>query len=131
MQNVELDVEELGENCLVDFYCPVTGQKIMGEGESGFSPATAFVYSDGVGSDSFSHLADEYKQFTNGIGVGDDIPADDDFFDNFCAAVDKDDAQGSLVLFVLNFEGTACGTISMNIYICIDMAYSAKAEIGA
>ena len=113
MNLVALSVEQPWE-----FYCPKTGQLIIGEEEFFESPAMLFCYV-GVASD-FEYVEDWVRKMYDECEEND---TDFDYFDRF---LEKMGNISNVIIFEITFNGMACGPASDTIYIGIDMDYESE-----
>ena len=113
MNLIELSVEQPWE-----FYCPKTGQLIMGEEEFFESPAMLFCYV-GVASD-FEYVEDWVQK------MYDECEENDVEFDYFDRFLEKMGNISNVIIFEITFNGMACGPASDTIYIGIDMDYESE-----
>ncbi len=97
MQRVELALDHH------DFFCPVTGQRILGPEEFTPSPATAFVFPTQV--DEFEFVREEFAEIdreANTEGAMEDDP--DGRFGRFCEGLK---GYADLVVFSITTRGVA------------------------
>jgi len=117
MQVVSLELDGF------NFYCPVTGIRILGEGAHQTSPAVAFTYIDEVGE--LQDLSPELQEIRDRV-VQESGPDDSawDRYQKFVALISDD----SIVCFEITVCGMACGPVSSTVRIAINMNYSAATE---
>ena len=112
MQHIDIELDEFEQ-----FYCPVTGQKIFSFGDGiKPSPATAFVYLEGMGMEGFEFLAEKYQK----IELDDLDDEDTDVFEEFLKIV-KDEYD--LIVFSVTTSGMACGPVSSTLRIGVNMEH--------
>lgn len=100
-----------------NFYCPVTGQRILDEETFNKSPALRFAYVD-VGDFEFAdeeikNLFDEYKKLHG---------EDKDSLDLFEEFVENTTLV-DVIVFQITHSGIACGPASTTVWFAIDMNY--------
>jgi hypothetical protein len=120
MQRVELALDHY------DFFCPVTGQRILGPEEFTPSPATAFVFPTQV--DDFEFVRDEFAKIDRKMNpkkVTEEDP--DGRFDRFCEGLK---GYANLVVFSITTRGVACGPVAWTTHIGIDMGYRGEQDAG-
>ena len=128
MQQVQLN---LSHN---NFYCPVTGEQICGDEMANTDVASVrFIYLPEA--EDFETIHPDLEAIADRIR--DDLAAkeeaDEDFcaefFDEFKEALEKDEANDSLVIYSITTKGMGCGPIAETIHIGIDMDYETDCEI--
>ena len=147
MQTIELDLEE------PDFFCPATGQRILGEEACTPSPATVYVYIQE--ENVFDFVRPDLRRVAEGIETSSVLDDDDDDEDEAEHAEGergagapagtalaeecgepclrwpfdamKEALPGPSVLdFVLRTTEMACGPVHTTIHIGIDMSWNGK-----
>jgi hypothetical protein len=111
MQELRLELSHL------DFFCPVTGQRILSYESYAASPATVFTYLDELGD--FEDVIPEFRTLFD--EVQDDIDDHGAAFEGFKNRVEND----SIVCFSITTRGMSCGPASSTVRIGINMDYVA------
>jgi len=112
MQIVELDLDHF------EFYCPVTGIKMMGDAEEFVaSPATVFCFVDEVRD--FECVTDDFRQAYESASADEDLLSEE-VFQSLAGYGDR-----NLVCFTITTRGMACGPISSTVRVGINMNYTA------
>ena len=120
MQQVELVLEHY------DFFCPVTGRRILGPEEFSPSPATAFVFPTQV--DDFEFIREEFAKIDRKANTKKAMKDDPDGrFDRFCEGLK---GYTNLVVFSITTCGVACGPVAWTTHIGIDMDHRGDQEAG-
>jgi hypothetical protein len=116
MHNVELELDH------DNFYCPVTGQYIMGDGViEGFSPSEAvlFCYLNEIGD--FEYTKPGIKDlFENCLKETEDDELE--AYDLMIQKINETESK-NLVCFEITTSGMACGPMSTTLKVCFDMNY--------
>lgn len=110
----ELDIDDS-----FNFYCPVTGEQILGPDFFDPSAATAFTFSPEAGD--FESIAEPYKAVWDQIERkhGDEMPSE--LWARFCKQLNDD--YPWLMVFGFTTHGIACGPVSNTIYVAIDFSH--------
>ena len=118
MQQIHLDLDH------PDFYCPVTGKRILGEEVWKPSSATRFLFIPEAGE--FAQLSPEYEEARHAAmtEVETDATDEKEFFDCFLARLD----DAGLVVFSITTRGMACGPAPETVHLGIDMNHQGKEE---
>lgn len=98
-----------------DFYCPVTGRKILSAEDCDSSPATVGIWTNFLPNEPVmitERLTAAWSEF-----MEDDERLDEEGVDGFLASVDID----GMVAFEITSSGMACGPISSTVWLVIDM----------
>lgn len=120
MNLYELDVDDS-----FSFFCPITGEQILGPDFFTPSQATAFTFSPEAGD--FDSIAEPYKAIWDEIAeqYGED-EFGNDLWTRFCARLAKE--YSHLLIFGFTSHGIACGPVSNTIYVAIDFAFGCEDE---
>lgn len=103
-----------------NFFCPITGSRILGDDHFEASPATVFVYCQEASD--FDSLSEPYKSIWETIvDLGEDDDSCDDLWQRFCKQLAEE--HPNVLIFGFTTHGMACGPVSSTIYIAIDFAY--------
>ena len=128
MQQVELN---LSHN---NFFCPVTGEQICGD-EVANPDVTSVRFIYLPEAEDFETIHPDLEAIADQIRdeIAAKEEADEDFckefFDLFKEALNKDEANESLVIYSISTKGMGCGPITETIHIGIDMDYEVEDEI--
>ena len=128
MQKIEVELDQ------PDFFCPVTGQRVLGEEACTPSPATVFVY---IQDENVFHFVredlrpsaeeietDDGDDENDGVETGPDgQPRLRRPFDAMQAAL----PHPSIVDFVIRTSEIACGPTSLTVHVGIDMSWTGEA----
>lgn len=111
----------------LNLFCPVTGQRMLGEETFSQSPATRFVYVDDISE--FEMIAPPFQEIWDEVSA---TETEADYEDGLCARFCERVAEQfpSVVIFDLTSHGMACGPASSRVIIGIDLAYNADDEDG-
>jgi hypothetical protein len=108
-----------------NFFCPVTGERILDSEQFNPSPAQVFCYLEGEGV--FEYVNPSLYPILKEIGVDTDseyIYADWETFEKLLLKLNGI----NYVLFELTDRGIACGPVCMTTYHCIDWDYDLDEE---
>jgi hypothetical protein len=113
MQQVELDLAH------DNFFCPVTGERILGPESFAPSPATAFVFTPESGE--FETIQEGLAEIDRKVNT-EEVMEEDPWgrFDRFCKELK---GRPDIVVFSITTRGMACGPVSSTVHIGIDMNY--------
>lgn len=116
MNNVELELNH------DNFYCPVTGQHIMGVGvNEGFNPSKAVLFCYVNEIEDFEYAKPEIKElFETCLKQTEDDGSE--AYDVMIQKMNETESQ-NLVCFEITTNGMACGPISTKVKVCFDMNY--------
>ncbi len=128
MQEVQLN---LSHN---NFFCPVTGEQICGDEVANPDVTSVrFIYLSEAEDFETIHpdLEAIADQIRDEIAAKEEADEDfcEEFFDLFKEALNKDEANESLVIYSISTKGMGCGPITETIHIGIDMDYEVEDEI--
>ena len=113
MSLIKLDIDDS-----YNFYCPVTGEQILGP--ESFTPSSATVFTFSPEAGDFDSIEEPYKAVWEEIVEQcEDDYCSIDLWDVFCARIYED--YPSVIIFGFTSYGMACGPVSHTIYVAIDL----------
>ena len=106
-----------------NFFCPATGQQILGDEVFEPSPATVGVWIDEMVEEP-QHLSDAMQPAWDTYLAG--LDEEEDWVDLpvFLRGVE----EPNWVTFAITTSGMACGPVSSTVYVVIDMDHDASAQ---
>lgn len=115
MNLFELDIDDS-----FDFYCPMTGEQILGSDFFHPSAATVFTFSPEAGvfdsiAAPYRAVWDEIEEQYGGEEFGSDL------WNRFCERLGGE--HPNVLVFGFTSHGIACGPVSNTIFVAIDFAY--------
>jgi hypothetical protein len=115
MNLFELDIDDS-----FDFFCPMTGEQILGP--DFFHPSAATVFTFSPEASDFESIAEPFKTIWDEI---ESLYGEDEFgtdlWDRFCERLAKE--FPNVLVFGFTTHGIACGPVSNTIFVAIDFAF--------
>jgi|TARA_Y100000310_G_scaffold344647_1_gene458526 hypothetical protein len=123
MQTIRLHLDHF------NFFCPVTGEHILGSDEFKVSPATEFVFS--LNDSMFEHAESKYEKIWDDLQEKENQLFEDDSDEDFDCWEEfkKTIKDNSIIVFEITTSGMACGPVSSTVCIGINMNYIPEEQL--